>query len=218
MKSKVSPLQKSLNVWAIILIIWAIYRAKFRLPEWFDEFIAKPIVFILPVFYYIRKVEKKDFFSSIYLKLKMPLQDVVLTIAIGAMFVISAVIANFFKYKGLVFFRHSFTFENLVMMVLIALATGISEEILSRGFVLKRLYDESKNMYTSTFFASILFFFLHVPILFTNLKISGNLLLMFLATDLILSFLNSVIFIERKNLLVPILIHTFYNLSIILFL
>jgi membrane protease YdiL (CAAX protease family) len=99
-----------------------------------------------------------------------------------------------------------------------ALMTGISEEILSRGFVLKWLYAESKNIYTASFFASILFFFLHVPILFTNLKLTGNLLLMFMAMDMILSLVNSFVFLERKNLVLPILIHTFYNLSIILFL
>ena len=59
MKSKVTATQRALNLWAVILIIWSVYRAKFRLPEWLDEFIAKPLVFILPVYYYIRKIEKK---------------------------------------------------------------------------------------------------------------------------------------------------------------
>ena len=66
MKQKTSPTQKALNVWAIVLIIWALYRAKFRtdLPIWFDEFIAKPAVFILPIYYYISRYEKKNFFSG----------------------------------------------------------------------------------------------------------------------------------------------------------
>ena len=102
-------------------------------------------------------------------------------------------------------------------MIALALATGISEEILSRGFILKRLYEESKNIYTSSFFASVLFFFLHVPILFTNHKLTGDLLLLFMGTDLMLSLVNSFMFLDRKNLFVPIFIHAFYNLSIILF-
>ena len=45
MKENVSPLQKSLNVWAIILILWSIYRANFgtSLPTWLDEFLVKPL-------------------------------------------------------------------------------------------------------------------------------------------------------------------------------
>ena len=40
-KSETSPTQKMLNVWAIILIIWSLYRATFKtgLPILFDEFI-----------------------------------------------------------------------------------------------------------------------------------------------------------------------------------
>lgn len=218
MKSKVSSTQKVLNVWAVILIIWSVYRAKFRLPEWFDEFIAKPVVFILPVLYYIRRYEKENFFTALSIRLRLRLQDLLLVVSIGGIFAISAVMANFLKFHRVVFFQNTLTLQTLVYIVITALVTGISEEILSRGFVLKRLYAESKNIYTASFFASILFFFLHVPILFTNVKLSGNLLLMFMAMDLILSLVNSFVFLERKNLVLPILIHTFYNLSIILFL
>lgn len=217
MKTKVTPTQKALNLWAVILIIWAVYRAKFKLPEWFDEFIAKPLVFILPVYYYIKRVEQKSFFPSIDLKLKLTFSDIVISIIIGVIFSFSAILANVIKFKKLVLFQHAVSTESIIIMVGIALATGISEEILSRGFVLKRLYQESKNIYTSSFFASILFFFLHVPILFTNFKLTGDQLLLFLGTDLMLSLVNSFVFLERKNLLVPILIHAFYNLSIILF-
>ncbi len=218
MKAKITPTQRALNLWAIILIIWAVYRAKLKLPEWFDELVAKPFVFIFPVYYYIKRIEKKSFLSAIDLKLKIIVPDLILAITVGSIFFLSAIMANLIKFKRIVFFQKEIGFQDLSLMIVLALATGISEEILSRGFVLKRLYAESENIYTSSFFASILFFFLHVPILFTNLKITGNLLLMFLATDMILSLVNSFVFLERKNLSVPILIHAFYNLSIILFL
>lgn len=218
MKSKVTPTQKALNLWAVILIIWAVYRAKLKLPEWFDEFIAKPAVFILPVLYYIKKVEKKDLTSALYLKTKKIGSDILLSVGIGGIFLISAIFANLLKSGRVDFITRFSNPQNLLLVAALALATGISEEILSRGFVLKRLYEESKNVYSASFFASILFFFLHVPMLFANLKINGNLLLLFMATDLILSLINSFIFLERKSLLVPILIHAFYNLSLVLFL
>ena len=217
MRTKSTPTQRSLNLWAVILIVWAVYRAKFKLPEWFDEFIAKPTVFILPVYYYIKKIEKKPFFSAIDLKFKIALPDFLIALIIGGIFSFSAILANIFKFKKLILFQHPIGVESLLFMIALALATGISEEILSRGFVLKRLYEESKNIYTSSFFASILFFFLHVPILFTNFKLTGDLLLLFLATDMVLSLVNCFVFLQRRSLVVPILIHAFYNLSIILF-
>ena len=170
MRSKVTPTQRALNFWAVILIIWAIYRAKFKFPEWIDELIAKPLVFIFPVYYYIKKIEKKSFFSAIDLKLKISIPDLLISLIIGGIFSLSAIMANMLKFKRVIFFQRSLNVEGLLLMIILALATGIAEEILSRGFVLKRLYEESKNIYTSSFFASILFFFLHVPILFTNSK------------------------------------------------
>lgn len=217
MKSKVTPTQRALNLWAVILIIWAVYRAKFKLPEWFDEFIAKPLVFIVPVYYYIKRIEKKSFFPALDFKFKITLPDLLISVAIGLIFSSTAILANAIKLNKFVLFQNKFDVETILFLVLTALATGISEEILSRGFILKRLYEESKNIYYSSFFSSILFLFLHVPILFTNYKLTGDQLLLFLGTDLMLSLVNSFIFLDRKSLIVPILIHTFYNLSIILF-
>ncbi len=217
MKKYVSPTQKALNLWAIILIIWSIYRANVRMSEWFDEFIAKPLVFILPVYYYIKNIDKKDFSSSLLIKPKELGKDVILGFGIGGIFFVTALFANFVKFHKFFSLNTTFTIQNIALVSLLALATGISEEILSRGFVLKKLYDESKNIYTSSFFASILFFFLHVPILFTNSRIGGNTLIIFMVTDLILSLVNSFLFLNRRSLILPILVHAMYNISLAFF-
>ncbi len=217
MKDKrVTQTQKALNLWAVILILWSIYRTYFKLPEWFDEFIAKPLVFVLPVFIYIKWVEKKEFFSSLYLNknLKVFLKEFFISLGIGLLLLLTALIAIYLKFKKVGQFGHFFGFNQLALIFITALATGITEEIVSRGFVLKRLYEESKNAYSSTFFASILFFFLHVPILFASSKINGSMLLIFMATDLLLSMVTGLIMIQRKSLTVPILIHAFYNVVV----
>jgi len=218
MKSKTTPLQKALNLWAVILIVWCIYRTYFKMPEWFDEFIAKPLVFVLPVVYYIKKVDKKNVLSSLYISLKPKklFQDFLYAVGIGVIFFVTASLAYFAKSGKFLSFNHNISSVNIFLIIITALATGITEEILSRGFVLKKLYEESKNPISSIFFSSILFFFLHVPILFTNAKIGGNLLLVFLATDLLLSMINGLIFIERKSLVIPIILHAFYNIIIAL--
>lgn len=203
MKKQSSPTQKMLSWWGGILIVWSIYRAIFKtdLPIWFDEFIAKPAVFILPVFIYIKKIEKKKFFESINLHLKNFSQDLLWALLFGLSFLLLGFYSN----------RFIFT-SNIYLIVAIAFATSISEEILSRGFVLKRLYEDSKNILTSSFFASILFFFLRVPILFTNDKIVGDVLLTAMFIDIIFSLLVSIIFLLKRNLFLPILIHGFYSI------
>lgn len=218
-KKPLSPTQRVLNLWAIILIVWSIYRSKFSFPEWFDEFIAKPLVFVLPVYLYIKKVERKKFFPSLWLTTKNIFKEIYLGIFIGFVFVVSAFLSNYIKHGDLFFTSPvALTWQNLLTIFFTPFATGFSEEILSRGFILKRLYEESKNLYNSVFLSSVLFFILHIPILFTNLKLTGNLLLFFMTTDFILSLANSFIFLERKNLILPILVHAFYNLAVALYL
>ncbi|NMB84216.1 CPBP family intramembrane metalloprotease [Candidatus Roizmanbacteria bacterium] len=219
MKQKITPTQKTLNLWAVILILWSIYRANFHFPDWVDEFVFKPLVFILPVFIYVRRNEKGGFFHNInFYNKKTWKTDLGLGFLIGAAFFLSALIANYLKTKKFVLFLHPpASFLSMVLVFATVIATAVSEEILSRGFVLKRLYQESKNIYSSSFFASILFFFLHVPILFTNAKMVGNLLLAFMFVDISLSIINSLVYLNRKSLILPILIHAFYNLSLILF-
>ncbi|MFA6081077.1 MAG: CPBP family intramembrane glutamic endopeptidase [Patescibacteria group bacterium] len=217
-KKGTTPTQKALNLWAVILIIWAIYRTYFKLPEWFDEFIAKPLVFVLPVFIYIRSVEKKEILSALFINknFKSFIKEFFISFGIGLILFLTALVSVYIKFNKVSLFGHFPSFNQFGLIVLTALATGITEEILSRGFVLKRLYEESKNAYSSTFFASILFFFLHVPILFANNRINGSMLLVFMLTDLLLSMVNGLIMIQRKSLTVPILIHAFYNIVVAL--
>lgn len=215
-KKPVTKTQKALNLWAIILIVWAVYRTYFKLPIWFDEFIAKPIVFILPVFFYIKKAEKTDFFKGLDIRrdTKLLVREIVIGLAIGLALFTVVVVSTLIKTGSLDFLTKMPAGWQLIVVILTAFATGISEEILSRGFVLKRLFEESKRMYSAAFFSSILFFFLHVPILFTNAKITGNLLLFFMATDLVLSMITGLIFLQRKSLTLPVLIHAFYNIVV----
>ena len=210
MKEKISPLQKALNLWAIILIIWSIYRSQMRMAEWFDELIAKPLIFIVPVYLYIKKVEKSNFFSAISLRRKSIYSNIILGLFAGVIFFTTIVVANLIKTGRIIFFNQSGTYAKHIMLTLIIVfATSISEEILSRGFILKRLYKESKSLLSSSFLASILFFFLHIPILFTNAKISGNLLLLSMATDLIFSLTTSFVYLTSESIIPPIFIHAF---------
>lgn len=216
MREKITSSQKALNLWAIILIAWSVYRVAFKLPEWFDEFIAKPLVFVLPVYFFIKKVDKKDFFSEIGLKSKKLNSDLFIALGAALFFLTAATLSSFFQYKKLVLSKGPVNFETILFSVLIIIATAFSEEILSRGFVLKKLYQESKNIFTASFFASVLFFFLHVPILFAS-KITGTALLFYIITDMLISLINSFVFVERKSLILPILIHAFYSLSLVIF-
>lgn len=218
MKEKTSPTQRALNLWAVVLIIWSVYRATFKtdLPVWFDEFIAKPVIFILPVLWFIRKAEKKSPFKSMDLRLKTLPTDLILGGIVGIIFLLIG-------YIGWVLRMHQMSapllpVSSLVFIVLTDLATSISEEILSRGFLLKRLFQESHNWVTSIGISSVLFFVLHIPILFTAAQVNGAMLMQVMVTDIMLSVAISLLYLERRSLTLAIIIHLFYALSMSIFL
>lgn len=210
-----SQTEKVLNVWAVILIIWSLYRATFKvsLDPLFDEFIAKPLVFLIPVYLFITHVEKKPFFKTVGLVKKNWGRELFYGLIVGGIFFAGAVVATGIKIQP-----SFFTEQKFLIAVATAFAAAITEEILSRGFVLRELYDESKNAFTSSFLASVLFFFLHIPILFTTQNMTGALLLRVMITDIIFSLAVSFVYIARdKNLIMPIMIHALYALSLFLF-
>lgn len=220
MKENVSPLQKSLNVWAIILILWSIYRANFgtSLPAWLDEFLVKPLFFILPVYWYIKKIEKKSFFHEVDLHKKTIVSDLLLGFGLGVAFFAVGYLGIILK-QGVSSVQIFKLFQPQTFIIFaIAFATSVSEEILSRGFVLKRLYEESKNTVKSIAISSILFFFLHIPILFTSQHMTGTLILQVMMTDIALSVVVSILYLQRRSLLLPIIIHAFYTFSLTFFL
>lgn len=219
MTKKTQPTQKMLFWWGIILICWSAYRFIFKTDRgiFFDEFVAKPLVFLLPVIFYIKRIEKKNLLEGIWLKVTNFRQDLLLGLGVGLVFFLIL----FFSvplHVILTNFNKTVTTQNIMLVILTAFVTSFSEEILSRGFVLKRLYEESNNIITSSFFASILFFFLRVPILFSSEKIVGKALLGMMITDILFSLVVSIIFLMRRSLVLPILVHAFYILSIYLLL
>lgn len=220
MKQQISSIQKVLNAWAIVLILWSVYRVYFRtdLPVWFDEFISKPLIFLVPIYYYITTQEKKDFWKAVDLRTKDWTSGIIFGLATGLLFFITGFVVQVIRSEDVQEFMAKGSMAMVGYYILIAFATSFSEEILSRGFVLKRLYADSKNAINSVFFASFLFFFLHIPILFTDPNMRGAVLLQVMVTDILLSFAVSFLYLQKKSVWVPILIHTFYNLSLYLFL
>lgn len=219
MKKPISHLQKCLNTWAIVLILWSIYRTTFKtdLPVWFDEFIAKPAIFLIPLHIFITRIEKKNFLEAVDFTPRHLKSDFFIGLGAGLLFLITGFIAFYVKHGQPPQFAATGS-SVLMYTIVIAFASSITEEILSRGFMLKRLYEESRSALQSVFYASFLFFFLHIPILFTDSSLRGGALLQVMMTDFLLSFAISFIYLQRRNIIIPILIHAFYNLSIYLFL
>jgi membrane protease YdiL (CAAX protease family) len=215
-KPKVS-LSSVFRIWAWILLAWCLYRYFFHLPEWADEFIFKPLVFVVPIIWYVKNKEKqslatigltwRNFFTSVYIGL-----------GFGVVFALEGLATHVIKYGKIdvspiaAFRQYGF------FLIIISLATAFTEELLSRGFVFNRLYEKSKNLMYSSIVSSFMFMALHVPILVTTTKLQGTTLILFFVTDFVLGVANSLLYYNTGSLVAPILVHIFWNMTVALYL
>lgn len=205
------------RLWAWILLAWSLYRYFFKLPEWADEFVFKPLVFVAPVLWYVRKKEKlslatlgltwRNFFTSIYIGL-----------GFGIVFALEGLATHVIKYGKLdvnpiaAFQQYGF------WLIILSVATAFSEELLSRGFVFNRLYEKTKKLLYSSTISSVMFMLIHVPILVTTTKLQGVTLILFFVTDFVLGMANSLLYYNTGSLVAPILVHVFWNMTVALYL
>ena len=206
------------HLWAWILLVWSLYRYFLKLPEWADELVFKPLVFVAPVVWYVRRIEKrrletvgltgKNFFTSLYIGL-----------GFGLLFALEGLAANAIKYGKLQIIPSAvFGQYGMGLLLLLSLATAVSEEILSRGFVFSRILEKMKSVPKASILSTILFVLLHVPILVMSLKLQGMTLVLFFVTDVILGLANSLLFSTTRSLVAPILVHLFWNMTVALYL
>lgn len=214
----VDVVESAYRVWGWIVITWALYRYFFRLPEWVDEFIFKPMIFVLPVLWYVKNREKKPF-ASLGLTTKNLFTSIYIGLGFGFVFALEGLAANAIKY-GKIEIVPIAAFEEygLGMLILLSAATAFSEELLSRGFVFSRLIEGKRGLFYAALVSTLMFVVLHIPILAFSLKLQGMALLLFFVTDFILGFANALLFYNTGSLVAPILVHVFWNMTVALYL
>ena len=88
------------QTWAWVLLMWSLYRYFLHLPEWFDEFVAKPIVFIGPVLWYLKNKEHRTI-ESIGITGKNVLNSIYIGLGFCMVFAMEGIAAHAIKYGKL---------------------------------------------------------------------------------------------------------------------
>lgn len=210
--------EKPFTLWGIILIIWALYRVYAHFPEWVDELFVKPLVFVGPIIYYVRRQELKPL-ASLGLVRGHFFRDLYMGLGFGMLFALEGLITNAIKHGTFSFVPIiPVTGTSLVAAIVLAIATAISEETLVRGFLFTRLKEGYVSEVRAMMVSTAMYFLLLVPAIFLTTKLTGVTLIIFIMTTVIISFANTMIFNETKTLTVPILIHAFWNMAVALYL
>lgn len=199
---------------AYLLIVWGFYRFLFKFPDEVEELIIKPIVWLVPVVYFLTK-EKLGLFS-IGFTLKNLFPSIYLSIGLGAIFVFEALLINYVRYKG---FNFGANLGALPFMTSLGLsfATAFSEEVAFRGYLFNRVWFALKNEWNANLITSALWAFVHIPVTFFVWKLDPAAALIYLGLTTLFGIGSAFVFARTRNILSSILLHVLWEWPIILF-
>lgn len=208
-------LVKNVTVYSTYLIlIWAFYRFLFQFPDEVEELVIKPIVWLIPLFYFV----KKEGFnlSSLGFTFKNLFPSIYLSLGLGAVFVAEGLITNFLKYNG---FNFGANIGNLPLMTSLGLsfATAFSEETSFRGYLFTRLLLVTKNEITANLITTCLWTGIHVPIAFFVWKLNFTAGITYLMLTAVFGLGSAFIFSRTRNIWGSIFLHVLWEWPIILF-
>jgi len=199
---------------AYLILVWAFYRFLFRLPDQVEELFVKPILWLLPLFWFVRK---EGFgISSLGITFKKLFPAIYLSIGLGVIFVGQGLLTNFLKYGG---FHFGANLGSTPFMVSLGLSfiTAFSEETAFRGYIFSRLLLSLKSELSANIIQTLLWTAIHVPIAFFvwGYTLPQGIIYLFLTA--IFGMGSAFIFGRTKNIVGPILLHVLWEWPIILF-
>ncbi|MCX7928431.1 MAG: CPBP family intramembrane metalloprotease [Patescibacteria group bacterium] len=213
MPRKETAFRNAIYFFAYLFLVWGIYRFLYKLPEDIEELFLKPIIWLIPVFFLLRK--EKSSISTIGISGKGLFASIYWVLGLGVLFAIFGLLINIIKYRW-VHFGANIGGEFYTALI-ISVATAISEEIAFRGYVYTRLKHALGGIWIPNLLSSFLWSLVHLPVSFLWWQFN----LMDSLTYLFLTFVFGVgasyVFAKTKNIIAPIFLHFLWEWPIILF-
>ena len=212
--SKTQSLKNATSLAAYLLIVWGFYRFLFRLPEEIEELFIKPLVWLIPVFYLIKK--EGQGLSSLGITTKRLFPAVYFALGLGAVFAIEAIIINFVKYQSFDF-SANIGEKALLYSLAISFATAFSEEISFRGYLFNRVWLALENEWLANLATSLVWALIHLPITVFVWKLDLAAIVAYLFLTALFGIGSAFVFARTKNVFSSIFLHVLWQWPIILF-
>jgi len=204
-------------LFSFIFVVWSFYRYLPQfLPLWFEELVLKPLLWLVPTIWIVKRVEKQPL-SSLGFSTKKLFPALYWGVGLGLVFAFEGLLTHILKYKGLNLISLSYSPDEFLGLFLISVATAFSEETVFRGYLFNRLWQIWKNEGLANLVSSLLFVIVHLPIGVFVLGYRPVMMLAYLFFVFIFGFGSAFVFGRTKNLLASILLHIFWSWPIVLF-
>ncbi len=204
-------------LFSFIFVVWSFYRYLPEiLPLWAEELILKPLFWLLPTFWLVKRVERQSLSSLGFTKKKL-FPSIYWGVGLGLVFALEGLLTNIVKYKGLNLVSLGYSSTAFLGLFLLSLVTAFTEETVFRGYLFHRLWQIWQKEWLANIVSSFLFVIIHLPIGVFVLGYTPMVMFAYLFFVFIFAFGSAFVFGRTQNLLASILLHVFWSWPIVLF-
>ena len=214
MSSKIVALKNSTIFAVYLLIVWGFYRNILKFPDEVEEIFIKPVIWLVPVFFLVKKENKN--LASVGVTLRNFFPSVYLALGFGVFFAVEGLLINYLKNNGLVFGANIGSSSFWAAFGL-SFITATSEEIAFRGYLFSRIWMALKNEFWANILTSIFWALIHVPAAIFVWKLNFEAAITYLCLATLFGIGAAFIYARTKNIFSPVLLHVFWQWPIILF-
>lgn len=189
------------------------YRLFFSLSVWFDEIIAKAVIFGAPFLIYVLLVRRSV--SAFGLDPRRFWLGAYLGLALGGAFGFIAMLASAVKTGGQVLIPNLFFASDFWWTFFLALATAWWESLFFYGFVLNVLLAGKWGEWKAAFMATAVFIIFHAPILILRGSLTGAVVPLLLLT--LFAFGQAVLYLRFRSLIAMVVSHAFWGMALLVY-
>jgi membrane protease YdiL (CAAX protease family) len=214
-KKKYLFLENAKNYSIYIILVWSVYRALFfGLPYELDELFVKPLFWITPIVYLVKK--EKLGLKSLGFSVKKFFPSIYFVLAMGVGFALEGLLINIIKYRGLNFSAYLGQ-GSFLGIFLVSIVTAFTEEVSFRGYLFNRFNKALNNETRANLISSTVWSLVHLPIVFAVWGFNVPLALGYFLLVFVFGVGSSFIFARTENIFASVLLHVFWEWPIILF-
>lgn len=209
-----NKLHSAFKVYAVVFVLWGIYRLIFRLPEEVEETFLKPIVFVGVAMLIEKPKNWLKYFMEVWGSGDW-VKALGWGLVLGLGYVVIYGFSSFLSFGNLL--PEGLTGSSILAFTLIGILTSVWEEWLFPGYIFSHIKADIKNVWSARLLTAAMFAAVHSPILIFWYKFAPQTIIFQLTMLFILGTGNVILQEKLKNLIAPAASHFGWGLAIFLF-
>ena len=205
-----------LALFSFIFVLWTVFRYLPEPPLWLTELVLKPLIWLGPTYWLVKKVEKESL-ASLGISQKNLFPALYWGIGLGLVFGLEGLLTHILKYRGLQLIDFETGFLKFAGLVLLSFVTAFSEEAVFRGYIFQRFWRLWKKEWLANVAAAFLFALIHLPIGVFVLGYQPVVMMAYLGFVFVFGVGSAFVLARSGNLIASILLHVFWSWPILLF-